>query len=321
MGEESVTNLDTESEKVCVLMQPLYHPLPGLVRQVEEHYTLLQVGELDSKVSSRISALISPCRLVDQPLLDALPNLRIICNSGVGVDNIDLNLCRQRGIRVTNAAHSSVTADTADMAILLMLSALRRLCPAHNFVRRGSWSLSSFPLARKASGLRVGIVGLGQIGRAIAKRAAGLNSIVSYCGPTRKEDVSYAYYADEIDLAANSDVLIVACLLSKDTTHLIGKDVLDALGPMGTLINIARGPVVDELELSKALVEKRLGAAGLDVFEKEPHICAELMSMDNVVLSPHAGAATWETRTAVAQLIVDNLNAFFTGKPLLSPVI
>ncbi|MCO5570986.1 hypothetical protein L7F22_024717 [Adiantum nelumboides] len=311
------------STRPWVLLHAFEVPLPGLELQLQERYTILQMGELtDADSLSRVSALVSTSRgRVDETLLDSLPNLRIICNSGVGVDNIDLHLCQQRGICVANAAHAHVTADTADMAILLMLATLRRLCCAHNFVQAGSWSLSSFPLARKTSGLRVGIVGLGQIGKAIARRAVGLNNIVSYFTPTKKENVSFAYYSNVIDLAANSDVLIVACPLSKDTRHLIGKDVLDALGPMGTLINIARGPVVDELELSKALAENRLGAAGLDVFEKEPNVCTELMTMDKVVLSPHSGAATWETRTAVAQLIMDNLNAFFAGKPVITAVI
>ncbi|KAI5064269.1 hypothetical protein GOP47_0020939 [Adiantum capillus-veneris] len=321
MSEQSVAGLSEDDGKVCVLVMPLVHPLPGLMQQLGERYTLLQIGELDAESSLTISALVSSGRGVDRSLLDSLPNLRIICSSSVGVDQIDLHLCHQRAIRVTNAAHVNVSADTADMAILLMLASLRCLCPAHHFVQSGSWRLSSFPLARKASGLRVGIVGLGQIGRAIAKRAVGLNSIVSYFGPTKKEDVAHAYYSDLIDLATNSDVLIVACLLSKDTRHLIGKDVLDGLGPMGVLVNIARGPVVDELELTKALAEKRLGAAGLDVFEREPYVPTELMSMDNVVLSPHAGAATLETRMAVTQLIVDNLDAFFTGKRLLTAVI
>ncbi|MCO5570963.1 hypothetical protein L7F22_024693 [Adiantum nelumboides] len=319
---EQVDEVDTEAEKACVLLQPFSDlSVLHLLQQLEQRYTLLRMDDLDPEVSLKVSALVSTCRPVDRLLLDSLPNLRMICNFGVGVDNIDLDLCRQRGILVANTAHSSVTADTADMAILLMLATLRCVCPAHNFVQHGSWPLSSFPLARKASGLRVGIVGFGRIGRAIAKRAVGLNSIVSYFGPSQKVDVPYAYYSDIIDLATNSDVLVVACLLSKDTRHLIGKDVLDALGPMGTLINIARGAIVDETELTKALVEKRLGAAGLDVFEKEPYVCDELMNMENVVLSPHAGPATLETRAAVVQLILDNLNAFFTGKPLLTPVI
>ncbi|KAI5064291.1 hypothetical protein GOP47_0020961 [Adiantum capillus-veneris] len=320
MGEKRNAIVDSpESEKVCVLLQI---PLPRLVQQLEGRFHLLRMEDLDSSTSSRVWGLVSTnYSPVDRSLLEFLPNLQIICNCAVGVEHIDLDLCGGRGIGVTNGAHSQVTADTADMAILLMLASIRRVCSAHKFMQSGSWSLNSFPLARKASGVRVGIVGLGQIGRAIAKRAVGFNSIVSYFGPTKKEDVSYAYYSGVVDLAANSNVLIIACLLSKDTRHMIGKDVFDALGPTGTLINVARGAVVDELELTKALVAKRLGAAGLDVFEKEPYVCGELMSMENVVLSPHAGSGTWETRTAVVQLVVDNLNAFFTGKPLLSAVI
>ncbi|KAI5064288.1 hypothetical protein GOP47_0020958 [Adiantum capillus-veneris] len=233
MGEKRNAIVDSpEGEKVCVLLQI---PLPRLVQQLEGRFHLLRMEDLDSSTSSRVWGLVSTnYRPVDRSLLEFLPNLQIICKWAVGVDRIDLDLCGLRRIRVTTGAHS------------------QRVCSAHKFMQSGSWSLNSFPLARKASGLLVGIVGLGQIGRAIAKRAVGFNCIV----------------------------------------HQI-----------------------------QALVAKRLGAAGLDVFEKEPYVCGELMTMENVVLSPHAGSGTWETRTAVVQLVVDYLNAFFTGKPLLSAVI
>lgn len=309
-------------QRSVVLMQaPI---LPGLVEQVEERYHVIRMwedlgGAALREAASSIRALVSQ-KAVPRELLDLLPGLRLISNFGVGVDHIDLDYCRRRGICVTNTP-DVLTDDVADLAILLMLAALRRLCPADRFVRDGLWPVRPFPLAKKASGLRVGIVGLGRIGMAIARRSEGFDCIISYYGRAEKPGVSYVYYPKLLDLAANSDVLVISCPLSKDTTRIIGREVLDALGPEGTIINIARGSVVDELELVKALLEKRVGAAGLDVFENEPIVPSELLNMDNVVLSPHAGTATWETRKAMAKLVLDNLDAFFVGKPLLSPVV
>lgn len=164
-------------------------------------------------------------------------------------------------------------------------------------------------------------MGLGRIGMAIAKRAEAFGCTILYQGKSSKPGIPYAYYSSVVDLAANSDVLVISCPLTEETEGSINREVLDALGPMGFLINIARGPIVDEAELIKALVEGRLGGAGLDVYENEPHVPAELMSMDNVVLTPHVGSATWETRTGMADLVVSNLQAYFSGQPLLTPVI
>ncbi|KAH7434948.1 hypothetical protein KP509_06G041700 [Ceratopteris richardii] len=156
---------------------------------------------------------------------------------------------------------------------------------------------------------------------AIAKRAEGFDYIISYHGRTKKPGISYTFYSKISELAANSDILVIACALTDDTKHLVDKDVLDALGPEGILINIGRGPVVDEPALVKALLEKRLGGAGLDVFENEPHVPRELLNMDNVILTPHVGTATWETRRTMDKLVQDNIDAFFAGKPLLTPVV
>ncbi|KAH7434947.1 hypothetical protein KP509_06G041700 [Ceratopteris richardii] len=313
---------DQRSEKECVLVQtPL---LGGILQGLEEHYSVIQlvagVDAADLKVSlSSIRALVS-WRKVPVDLLESLGNLGIIANYGVGVDNIDLDYCRNRGIRVTNTP-DVVTDDVADLAILLMLAVRRKLQKAHEFVRDRSWENMRFPLTRKASGLRLGILGLGRIGMAIAKRAEGFDYIISYHGRTKKPGISYTFYSKISELAANSDILVIACALTDDTKHLVDKDVLDALGPEGILINIGRGPVVDEPALVKALLEKRLGGAGLDVFENEPHVPRELLNMDNVILTPHVGTATWETRRTMDKLVQDNIDAFFAGKPLLTPVV
>jgi lactate dehydrogenase-like 2-hydroxyacid dehydrogenase len=169
------------------------------------------------------------------------------------------------------------------------------------------------------SGKRLGIVGLGRIGMAVAKRAEAFSCKISYFARSEKSGVPYKFYDTVLELANNSDMLVLTCALTKETTHIVGRKVLDALGPEGFLVNIARGPVVDEQELVKALIEGRLGGAGLDVFEKEPQVPQELWNMDNVVLLPHVGSGTWDTRRAMADLAVSNLEAHFAGKPLLTP--
>ncbi|KAI5072765.1 hypothetical protein GOP47_0012871 [Adiantum capillus-veneris] len=296
----------------------------GMQEDLEQRYDVIRLWD-DSQASllqdaaPYVRALVSFHKL-PLHLLESLPNLAIISNHGVGIDHIDLDYCCRHGIRVTNTP-DVLNDDVADLAILFMLAVRRHLCEADQFVRSGQWVQQMFPLARKASGLRLGIFGLGRIGMAIAKRAESFDNIVAYHGRSKKPGVSYPFYSKLSELAANSDVLVVACPLTEDTKHIVGKEVLDALGPEGTLINIARGPVVDESALVEALVEKRLGGAGLDVFENEPHVPKELLSMNNVVLSPHAGSATWETRHAMAKLVLDNLHAFFAGKPLLTPIL
>lgn len=254
------------------------------------------------------------------PLIDALPHLEIVSSFSVGLDKIDLPRCRQRGIAVTYTP-DVLTDCTADTALSLLLACMRCIPAADRFVRQGLWPVEkNFMLTTKASGKRVGIVGLGRIGMAIAKRAEAFGCPIAYQGRSAKPSIPYKYYSTATELAANSDVLIIACPLTDETKGSINREVLDALGPSGFLINIARGPIVDEAQLVKALVEGRLGGAGLDVFENEPQVPQELMSLDNVVMTPHVGSLTWETRRAMADLVVANLEAHFSGKPLLTPV-
>jgi lactate dehydrogenase-like 2-hydroxyacid dehydrogenase len=254
------------------------------------------------------------------PVIDALPKLEIIACMGIGVDKIDLDCARARGVRVTNTP-DVVTDATADIALGLLLATERRLVEADRFVRRGDWPNGDHPLGRSLRGRKVGIVALGRIGQAIAKRCEAFGMEVGYYGPRRKDDVFYPYFADPVALADWAEILIVAAPGGAATRNLVSAAVIDALGPEGTLINIARGSVVDEAALVEALRVGRLGRAGLDVYVNEPHVPEALLAMDNVVLSPHTGSATHDTRRAMGDLTVDNLLAHFAGKPLLTPVI
>lgn len=256
----------------------------------------------------------------DAALIDALPRLEIVASFSVGLDKIDLDKCRERGIRVTNTP-DVLTNDVADLAVGLMLAVCRRIPQCDRYVRAGLWKKGDFRLTTRFSGKKVGIIGLGRIGMAIAKRAEAFDCPIAYYSRTKKADSKYTYYPSVIELASNSDILVVACALTEETFHIVNRDVMNALGPKGFLINIGRGPHVDERELVSALVEGRLGGAGLDVFENEPHVPEELFKLDNVVLLPHVGSGTVETRKDMADLVLGNLEAHFSGKPLLTPVV
>ncbi|KAL6537525.1 Glyoxylate/hydroxypyruvate/pyruvate reductase 2kgr [Orobanche minor] len=196
-----------------------------------------------------------------------------------------------------------------------------KICSADGFVRSGLWRNRDFELATKFSGTSIGIIGLGRIGSAIAKRASAFNCTISYHSRTKKPNTLYTYYSSILELAANSRILVVACSLTDETRHVVNREVIDALGPKGILINIGRGPHVDENELAAALREGRLGGAGLDVFENEPDVPGSLLGLENVVVLPHVGSDTLETSKAMADLVVSNLELHFLKKPLLTPVI
>lgn len=253
-------------------------------------------------------------------LIDSLPALEIIAINGVGTDAVDLELCRRRGIRVTTTP-DVLTDDVADIAIGLMLATARTVALGDRFVREGRWRSGALPLATKVTGKRLGIVGLGRIGRAIAKRAHGFDMPIAYVDQHRFEDVPYRFEASLLDLARTSDVLMVAASGGPQSRGIVGRAVLEALGPEGMLVNVARGSVVDEAALVEALVSGRLGGAGLDVFVAEPHVPEALFALDNVVLSPHQASATRETRAAMGRLVIDNLAAHFAGRPPLTPVV
>lgn len=251
-------------------------------------------------------------------LIDRLPNLKIIAVASVGYDTVDVAHAALRGIAVTNTP-DVLNDDTADIGIALMLMASRRLVQADKFVRAGRWPHESFPLATSLKGKRLGILGLGRIGNAIARRAEAMEMSIAYCN-RRPVETPYRYVAEPVELARQSDVLMVMVSAGPASARLVDRAVLDALGPSGLLVNVARGMVVDEAALVAALKDGRLGGAGLDVFADEPHVPQDLFAMDNVVLLPHVGSATRETRNAMGQLVLDNLEAFFAGKTLRTPV-
>ncbi len=248
-----------------------------------------------------------------------MPRVEIIACFGIGVDAIDLAAARTRGIRVTNTP-DVVTDDTADIALSLILAVERRVAEGDRFVRRGGWPQGELGFGRSLGGRRLGVIGLGRIGRAIAARAAAFGMAIAYTGPRAKPDSPHRFVADLIELARWSDILVVACPGGEATRNLVGKPVLEALGPAGTLINIARGSIVDQAALVEALEAGAIGGAGLDVFANEPNVPSALTRLENVVLMPHTGSATHETRAAMGELMIDNLLAHFAGRPLLTPV-
>jgi lactate dehydrogenase-like 2-hydroxyacid dehydrogenase len=251
-------------------------------------------------------------------LLDALPALEIISVFGVGYDGVPTGYCRERGIKVTNTP-DVLTDDVADVAVALILMTARNFVGADRFVRAGDWPKRSLPLTTKLAGRSVGIVGLGRIGKAIATRVEAMGMRVAYTG-RKPQDVPYRYVRDLAALAGEVDFLVIACPGGPATKHLIDARILDALGAKGTLVNIARGSIVDEQALVDALSRGKLNSAGLDVFENEPHVPSELLAMDNVVLLPHVGSATRETRQAMADLCRANVDAWFSERRTLTLV-
>jgi lactate dehydrogenase-like 2-hydroxyacid dehydrogenase len=254
-------------------------------------------------------------------LIDRLPALEIIAIRGVGVDAVDLDRARGRGIRVTTTPNL-LTEDVADLAIGLLLATARRICQADRFVRAGQWRAGvALPLGRKVSGMRIGIVGFGRVGRAIATRARGFTEQIGYTDLQAFPEQPFRFFPDVRTMAAASDALILAASGGPQSRNLINEGVLDALGPQGILVNVARGSLVDEAALVAALVQGRLGGAGIDVFVDEPHAPEALWGLDNVVLQPHRASATEQTRRAMEDLVVANLSAHFSGASLLSAVV
>ena len=268
----------------------------------------------------KVTALVGTgAAVVDKKLLSMLPNVKLIAICGVGYDGVDVVTAKEKGIVVTHTP-GVLTDDVADLALGLVLSIGRRIPQADRFVRNGDWVNDTFPMTRKVSGARLGVVGMGRIGRAIAKRAAAFDMRIAYTGREAKADVPYTFYKTATALAAEVDYLVVAVPGGDGTKNLIGASVLQALGPKGYLINIARGSVVDQPVLVQALKEKLIAGAALDVFWDEPLVDPELRRLHNVVLTPHIASATEETRRAMVALTVDNLAAFYQKKSLLTPV-
>lgn len=253
-------------------------------------------------------------------LMATLPKLEIVSCMGVGVDAIDLAQARKRGIAVTNTPEV-LNDDVADLGIALLLMTARQLALSDRYVRDGRWKrLGNQALATKVSGKRLGIVGMGRIGKVVAKRAQAFDMTIAYHA-RNKADVPYRHWPDLLAMARNVDFLLVIVPGGPATKGLISAAVIEALGPKGIFVNVSRGSVVDEPALVRALVEGRLAGAGLDVFADEPNVPEALLGLDTVVLSPHVGSGTHETRGAMADLVVNNLKAHLAGNPLLTRVV
>lgn len=248
--------------------------------------------------------------------LERLPALKVVAVNGVGTDAVDLAYCRARGLPVT-ATLGALTEDVADMAIGLLIATCRGLCAGDRFVRGGDWVLkpqpSAIPLARRVSGMRVGIVGMGRVGRAVAQRVQGFGCPVSYTDLRPMTDLPYTFVADLQELARGSDALVLAAAADK-AEGIVNAAVLDALGPRGYLVNVARGRLVAEADLVAALQQGRIAGAGLDVFADEPNVPPVLFTMDNVTLQAHRASATWETRAAMGEMVLAGIAQALAGE-------
>ncbi|MCT4494186.1 2-hydroxyacid dehydrogenase [Bosea minatitlanensis] len=256
---------------------------------------------------------------VDAALFDALPKLEIVSSFGVGYDHVDAAEAGRRGLVVTNTP-DVLTDEVADLAIGLLLATVRQLPQVDRYLREGKWLKGNYPLTTSLRGRKVGIVGLGRIGKAVAHRLEAFGVPVSYHGRSRQDDVAYRYYPSLVEMAADVDVLISVAPGGASTRHIINAEVLEALGRNGILVNVGRGTVVDEKALIRALQDGTILSAGLDVFEDEPRVPAELIAIEHAVLLPHVGSASVHTREAMGQLLVDNLVSWFDGKGPLTPV-
>ncbi len=288
--------------------------------QLHKLYEVADQDALLAEVGPRIRAIGTDGHAgASAQLIDALPKLEIIACYGVGVDAIDLAHAAGRRVIVTNTP-GVLNDDVANLAVGLVLATSRRIVSNDRFLRDGHWAAGQPPLAHAIRDATVGILGLGRIGKDIAEKLAVFGCRMVYHGRHEQQDQPYPYYADLVEMARDCAYLIAICPGGEATRGIVDRAVLEALGPEGTLINVARGSVVDEDALVSALVDGRLGGAGLDVFADEPRVPAALVTMDNVVLQPHQASATHETRRAMGDLVVDNLAAHFAGRPVLTPL-
>lgn len=308
------------SEKIEILQ--VASVVPAIQAKLDATYRVHRAGPSDTiapDVAAKVRAVVAG-GVAPAGLLVQLPKLEIVASASVGYDGIDVPGAGARGIPVTNTPNV-LNDDVADLAVALMVMTARRLAAADKYVRDGKWVKDgNMPLAKKASGKKLGIIGLGRIGKDIARRAEAMNMVISYTNRRPVEGVSYRFIPSLVELARENDFLVVIASAGPDATKMINREVIEALGPEGILVNVSRGRVVDEAALVEALKSGKLGGAGLDVFEDEPKVPAELIAMDNVVLTPHLGSSTLETRTDMGQLALDNLAAWFAGKPLVTEV-
>ncbi|XP_075073992.1 glyoxylate/hydroxypyruvate reductase HPR3-like [Nicotiana tabacum] len=307
------------------------HPAPVFIihqQQFSQKFKLLKAYEsplstkhfLQTHAQSTKALICYGKSPITSDILRRLPSLKLVVTASTGFNHIDLPECRRRGIAVANTA-DVFSEDTADIGVGLLIDVLGKISSGDRFVRTGIWPKNIYyPLGSKLGGKHVGIVDLGNIGLKVATRLEAFGCKISY-NSRQKKPVPYNFYPNVCELALTCNNLVICCTLTVETRHLIDKDVLKALGKDGILNNIARGPIVDEKELVKFLVEGEIAGAGLDVFENEPKVPQELIALDNVVLPPHRAAFTEEAFRDAFQLVLANLEAFFSNIPLISPVI
>jgi len=308
-----------------LMMRPL--PLKAMSK-LEDKYNIIRLWEEDNpeeklnEIRENITGIISRFgHRVSGKLINALPNLEIIANYGVGYDNIDIETAKEQNVIVTNTP-DVLTDDVADLAIALVLGVFRRLVEGDIYVRSGQWGKrGAMPLGRSLKGKTIGIVGMGRIGRAIAKRAEVFGMDIIYNSRSKKDDISYVYFKNLNNMVEECDVLMLSCSYSKVTDKLINSKILKLLGKYGVIINIARGKIIDEQDLIDALESGIIAGAGLDVFENEPDVPSAFSHLDNVVMQPHVGSATIETREAMAYLVLENLKLYFEKGDVLTQVV
>jgi lactate dehydrogenase-like 2-hydroxyacid dehydrogenase len=306
-----------------LILVPIYAPtLAALEREYTVHklWAARDPGALVKEVSGKVRGVVTTGSSgMSGSLFEALPRLEIVACFGTPHGTVDLAVAKERGVVVTNTP-DSISGDVADLAMGLIVAVMRRIAEADRFVRAGRWPSGLLSPGSGIGGKTCGIIGLGAIGLRIAQRAEAFGMSVCYHGPRRKEGVAYAYYPDLAALAQESDCLVVACRSTPQTSGLVDARILDALGPEGYLVNVARGPIVDEQAFLAALREKRIAGAGLDVFWDEPRVPAELTKMEQVVLAPHIGSTTREVREERGVKVLANLRAHFAGQPVPTPL-
>lgn len=312
-------------DKPCIIqLVPMLASVETALQSAYEVHRLWEAPDRDALVATiapRVRAVATDGHHGIPPeLMAALPALEIVSSYGVGYDAIDTAACKARNIRVSNTP--DVLNDAmAEITVGLMIALCHRLPQADAFVRAGRWPAGNFGLTGELNGAHVGILGLGRIGKEIARRLVAMKMKVSYHGRRKQAYEPYDYYPDLVAMARDVDWLVVVAPGTAETRGIVSRQVMEALGPEGALVNVGRGSLVDEPAMVELLAARRLGAAALDVFADEPQVPEALWSLDNVVLSPHQGSATHKTRGAMGDLVVKNLAAHFAGDPLLTPVV
>jgi lactate dehydrogenase-like 2-hydroxyacid dehydrogenase len=274
-----------------------------------------------ARLAPNIKAVIATSHLavVDAALIRRLPKLQIVASFGVGYDHIDAAFAGERGVIVTHTP-GVLDDEVADIAMALTIATVRELPQAERYLREGRWRAGTYPLTASLRGRTMGIVGLGRIGKAIARRAAAFGLDVVYHGRHQQVAAPFLYYPTLIGMAKACDILMVAAPGGAGTRHIVNREIIEAVGPAGIIVNVSRGSLIDEAALIDALKERRLLGAGLDVFEHEPEVPEALLALDNAVLLPHVGSASVHTRQAMADLMIDNLKSWLDGKGPLTPV-